>query len=306
MPTWALAPILWALIAQPAAKEPTMNAPGFHLATNIYSWSVFYGREGRDFSADLDKGLADIVASGLDGLETIAETPEDVDRIGAALKKHKLGMRSLYVNSTLHIADDADKSIARITAIAARAKAYGTRIIVTNPNPIQWGGTQDKDDAQLTIQSAAMNRLGKALKELGMTLAYHNHDPEMRASAREFHHMMAGTDPALVKLCLDAHWIYRGAGNSQVALFDIVKLYGARVAELHLRQSRGGVWAEDFGEGDLDYPRLAEALRALKLRPHVVLEQAVEAGTPKTLSPVDAHRRSAAYARPLLEGIGAR
>ena len=152
----------------------------------------------------------------------------------------------------------------------------------------------------------AANRLGKALKELGMTLAYHNHDPEMRASAREFHHMMAGTDPALVKLCLDAHWIYRGAGNSQVALFDIVKLYGARVAELHLRQSRGGVWAEDFGEGDLDYPRLAAALRALKLHPHVVLEQAVEQGTPKTLDPVEAHRRSAAYARPLLEGIGAK
>ena len=47
-----------------------------------------------------------------------------------------------------------------------------------------------------------------------------------------------------MKLCLDTHWIYRGAGNSNVALFDILKLYGDRVVSLHLRQSVGGVWSE--------------------------------------------------------------
>jgi inosose dehydratase len=53
-------------------------------------------------------------------------------------------------------------------------------------------------------------------------------------AAREFHHMMAGTDPDKVSLCLDAHWIYRGSGNSSVALFDVLKLYGSRTREIHL------------------------------------------------------------------------
>ena len=60
-----------------------------------------------------------------------------------------------------------------------------------------------------------------------------------------------GTDPEHVTLCLDAHWICRGAGNSAVALFDVVKLYGPRVTELHLRQSVDNVWTEALSEGDI-------------------------------------------------------
>jgi len=32
--------------------------------------------------------------------------------------------------------------------------------------------------------------------------------------------MLTATNPDDVKLCLDAHWIYRGCGDSQVAVFD--------------------------------------------------------------------------------------
>ena len=70
-------------------------------------------------------------------------------------------------------------------------------------------------------QAEALDKLGARLKQMRLILAYHNHDAELRNAAREFHHMMLGTDPALVTLCLDAHWIYRGAGNSAVALFDM-------------------------------------------------------------------------------------
>jgi hypothetical protein len=36
------------------------------------------------------------------------------------------------------------------------------------------------------------------------------------------------------------------------------------------------------------------------VKPHLVLEVAVENGTPKTLSPVEAHRRSVEYATRVL------
>jgi len=47
-----------------------------------------------------------------------------------------------------------------------------------------------------------------------------NRDAELRQGGREFHHMLTATNPDDVKLCLDAHWIYRGCGDSQVAVFD--------------------------------------------------------------------------------------
>ena len=125
---------------------------------------------------------------------------------------------------------------------------------------------------------------------MGLILAYHNHDIELRNAAREFHHMMVGTDPANVTLCLDAHWVYRGAGNSQVALFDVLELYGPRVSELHLRQSQNDIWTEAFGPGDIDYERLAGHLLKIGIKPLLVLEQAVENGSPNTMKAVEAFR----------------
>lgn len=111
--------------------------------------------------------------------------------------------------------------------------------------------------------------------------------------------MMVATDPAHVALCLDAHWLYRGAGNSQLALFDIVELYGARTVELHLRQPQDGVWSEVFGRGDIDYARMSARLKEMGVEPHLVLEQAVETGSPQTMDAGAAHAAGLSYVREL-------
>ncbi|MHC4204466.1 MAG: sugar phosphate isomerase/epimerase family protein [Planctomycetota bacterium] len=281
-----------------SAEGAGQNRSGkLHLACNQYPWTVFYARDNRDFNQDLDKGLCEVAASRFDGYEPLANNPQELDRLGPLLKKHGLEMRSLYVNSLLHERDKAEESIESVLAIAHKAKELGTKIIVTNPSPIRWGGPENKDDAQLKVQAAAIEKLGRQLKAMGLTLTYHNHDIELRNAAREFHHMMAGTDPAYVTLCLDAHWIYRGAGNSSVALFDVLKLYGTRITELHLRQSKDNIWTETFCDGDIDYTMLAKHLMDINIRPHIVMEQAVETGTPKTMSTIEAFRKSSQYAR---------
>ena len=179
--------------------------------------------------------------------------------------------------------------------MAKRAKEAGTKIIVTNPSPLP--NRQGKSDEQLKTQAAALNKLGHELAGLGIKLAYHNHDVELQFAAREFHHMMLGTDPEALSLCLDAHWVYRGAGHSQVALFDVLKLYGSRVSELHLRQSTGNVWSEAFGDGDIDYRALVQKLLEASVRPLLVLEQGPEGETPQTLEVAEVHRRSVRYVR---------
>jgi inosose dehydratase len=273
------------------------SSGGLYLSSNVYSWTVFYERDNRNFKASLETSLGDLTRSGLNGLEPLIEKPDEIDRLAPLLKKNNLEMQSLYVDSTLHDPGKVDQSITQVLAVAEKAKAQGTRIIVTNPSPIHWGGPENKDDAQLKVQAAALNKLGRQLGSLGLKLAYHNHDIELRNAAREFHHMMLGTDPGLVFFCLDAHWVYRGAGNSSVALFDVLELYGSRVIEVHLRQSIRNIWSETFGEGDIDYVALAKQLRRIGVKPQLVLEVAVEKGTPKTLDAVEAHRRSSEYAR---------
>jgi inosose dehydratase len=286
--------LLGARAAQGAEEE---TGKKLHVACNQYPWTVFYGRENRDFNASLDSALKEVAQSGVDGFEPLVTGPQQIDELAPLLKQHGLQMRSLYVNSTLHNPDEAEKSIQQVLAIAEKARPLGTKIIVTNPNPVRWGGPEDKNDVQLTFQAQTLDKLGARLREMGLLLAYHNHDAELRQAAREFHHMMLGTSPEQVSLCLDAHWIYRGAGNSAVALFDVLKLYGRRVSELHLRQSVNNIWTEALGDGDIDYPRLAKQLLKLGVKPHLVIEQAPEGGTPKTIDAVESHRRSNAYAR---------
>jgi inosose dehydratase len=213
--------LLGTSLARAAAAE---SADKLHLACNQYPWITYYRREQRDFNASLDEGLAEVAKSGIDGFEPIANSPSDIDRLAPLLDKHGLELRSLYVNSLLHEKDKANGSIDSVLAIAEKARQVGTRIIVTNPSPIRWGGPENKDDAQLRVQATSLDKLGAALKAMGLALSYHNHDIELRNAAREFHHMLVGTDPENVTFCLDAHWIFRGAGNSAVAVFDVLKL----------------------------------------------------------------------------------
>lgn len=273
------------------------------IACQHYTWFTFWQRENKEWEKDMDASFSALMQSGLEGYEPSFKDVAHVQSLQQALDRKKVWAGSMYVNSLLHEEDQKNKSIANALAIAREAKKMGVRIVVTNPSPIQWGQPIDKNDRQLKVQAKVLDHLGAELRKLGMTLAYHTHDMEMRQGAREFHHMLLNTDPKNVSLCLDAHWIYRGAGNSQVALFDVVKLYGDRIVELHLRQSQDGIWTEVFGEGDIDYGRLAEELLRRKSRPHLVLEQAVEKGTPHTMDAVAAIGKSVSYVKEVFAGF---
>jgi inosose dehydratase len=274
------------------AAEP---GAGLHVSINKWSVDTVRGRDKQKASVSFDEELAGLAACGLNGLEPGLGSADQVGPLFAQLKKHGLELRSIYTGSAVVDRAKVGKEVERIVALAKCAKEVGTKIIVTNPSPL--GTPQGKSDEQLKTQAAALDKLGHELAAIGVTLAYHTHDVELQHAAREFHHMMLATDPRALSLCLDTHWVYRGAGNSQVALFDVVKLYGSRIAELHLRQSTGNIWSETFGDGDIDYRELVKRLVAAGVRPHVVLEQGPEGATPQTLGPAAVHQRSVAYVR---------
>ncbi|WP_439603055.1 sugar phosphate isomerase/epimerase family protein [Devosia sp.] len=267
--------------------------------TNVYGWTLLARRDGKDWS--VESAMADARAAGISGWEHSFRKAEDVEGVAAAAARQGLAMRSAYVFGAFHEPELAAAASANALEVAAALRQVGVRQLIFNPDPLPGGAL--KSDAQLRTQSAAIEALGQQLAAAGSRLLYHTHDPEMKGGAREFHHMMVNTDPAAVGLCLDVHWVYRGAENSQVALEDIVSLYAARIGLLHLRQSAGGVWTEDIGAGDIDFAALAAHLVARGVKAHLVLELAMEAGTPAQLSGTEANARSIAYLEPLFSEI---
>lgn len=263
-----------------------------HIATNTYPWRTFAERDQTPYARHTDTLLAKISSTGLKGYEPIIDSPTELQGLAARLTRHGLEMRSIYVNSILHDPSLSEQSIEGVLAICNELQAFDTQIVVTNPSPIRWGGPEDKNDSQLRHQAQALDALGAQLRKFGLTLAYHNHDAELREGAREFHHMLTATSPENVKFCLDSHWIFRGCGDSQVALFDAIEHYQDRIVELHLRQSSKGIWTESFGmKGDIDYHRLFRILAQANIQPHLVLEQAVERDSTQNLSATKAHKQ---------------
>lgn len=275
-----------------AARSALAAESKLHVSCNQFCWDNMYGRQGKNFRADLDAGLAEVKRSGMDGLEPSLGSPAAAEQMIPLLKKHGLEMRSFYTGATLHDPAAVDATIKQVAATAAKAKELiDVRIVVVNPTPLR----EEKTDAQLETQAKGMTQLGGALAEHGITLAYHFHSPAWRSDGREFHHVMTQTDPKLVQLCLDTHWVYRGAGNNAQRVYEVVERYGSRVAELHLRQSKDGIWTETFTDGDIDHAKVAAGLKAQGVEPLLVLEQAVEQGTPNTMDALESHRLSRAY-----------
>jgi inosose dehydratase len=249
--------------------------------------------------------MAEAAAAGIEYWEPFLRGAGDLEARLATAERAGLGIRSAYFGARMHEKTAADEARRHLVAIATEARGTTLSTIVANPDPIRWGGLEDKTDAQLAYQAGVLAEFGAILHEASLTLCYHTHDAEMRQAAREFHHMLLATPSGTVRLALDAHWVWRGAGNSMLALLDIVRLYGARIGLVHLRQSRDGIWAETVEGGDIDYRALAAAIADAGVRPLLTIEHAVEAGTASTLSEREAHRRSAHYIRELFARPGA-
>ena len=263
------------------------------VSTQSYPWRTFAARADQPYDALSDQTLSDVAQSGIQGYEPIVDTPDQLAGLPDRLRHHGLVMPTLYVNSALHDPAVSGNSMASVLAVADVAQSFGTRIIVTNPSPIRWGGDENKSDLQLRHQAGCLNQLGRQLRRRGLILAYHNHDAELRSGGREFHHMLAGTNPKFVKLCFDAHWIYTGCDDSELAVHDALHLYADRVVELHLRQSTGGIWNESFTmTGDIDYHRILATLAKRDIHPALVLEQSIEPGTKVTRTAIANHQRS--------------
>ncbi|MCA9444312.1 MAG: sugar phosphate isomerase/epimerase, partial [Candidatus Omnitrophica bacterium] len=52
----------------------------------------------------------------------------------------------------------------------------------------------------------------------------------------------------------------------------------------HLRNSTDGTWSESFGEGDIDYRKIAKILDDIDYQGYLTVELAHEKGTEKTQS----------------------
>lgn len=279
------------LVALIGAGGPVSDPP--RVAAQMYVWVQHYDDRGQRLEDHLDEAFAATVRAGFTAVQGWLNwfaTPDRAESTAAALAAHRLEMVAAYADGPLHDAR-ADATIDRIVERVARARQHGVLTVVLNPDVR--ADRAEKTDDELAIQARNLDRLGAGLQALDVALAVHAHDKEMRSGAREWHHILRHTDPAKVGICLDLHWVYRGGQDPLVML----RAAGPRIRDLHLRNSRAGVWLQDLDRGDLDYGVIAHALRQANYRGTYTVELAYEPRTERTRSVEANLRKSRSFVR---------
>lgn len=288
------------LAAEPAtspapASKPASPSPNYRpkVAVQLYVWTQDRAAKKLDFWNDLGNVFIEVAASGATNVEGFLDwfdTDAKAARAQELLKKHALTLVGAYGGGVFHEEAEARKSIDAILKQADRAKRYCGKIFIDiNPQPLPGGDA--KTDAQLAVQTAMLNLLGRKLAEKGMSLVIHQHDAEIRNNAKEFRYDVAHLDPKAVGFCLDTHWVYRGGQDP----LTLLKEAGPKVKALHLRNSVNGIWSEALGPGDVDYAAIADYLRQSGFNGWLIIELAYEQGT-KVTNPLSASiKRSRQY-----------
>lgn len=264
------------------------------LQAGVYVWTQHYSRQKQRAQDHIPEICASFARAGYRDVELMSLFFEPgLDRITLrALESNGLKCSTVYNGGPMHTRDAARLTIAATVGLAQRIlRSRPLDAVVFNPDPVG----RAKTDEELKVQAEALETLGWALWNSGVRLMLHEHAPELANNGREWRFMLANTDRRYMRVCLDTHWVYR-AGLDVMTLLEEC---GPRLYGLHVRNSRGGVWTEEFGEGDIDYRAVAQHLRGAGFTGYLSVELAWDKETKVTRPLEESLRRSREYAERL-------
>lgn len=262
------------------------------LSVESYIWQQHTSRSGKKLGDGVDEFFEIVRKAGFHNVELSNSflTPDLRDRVIELIQSNGLSMPSVYVGGAMHEEKLADATIAQSLDIARFCKKVGCRAVVGDPKPKE--GEAEKTDAELAVQAAMLDKMGKALAAEGYQYWVHNHTPEMTNNAREWRNTLNHTDPNYVWMCLDIDWVNQG-GQDPLAL---LRAAGKRAACLHLRNANHKLWLESLDNGDIDYRTIAAYLKSARLQPLLVVELAYRPQTVITRPLEEDLRLSRVYA----------
>ena len=195
----------------------------------------------RELGQDFEGTLGKIAAIGFREVEFAGYYDRTPEQVKATLDKLKLTAPSAHV-PVAGLRDELAKHL-------AAAKVIGHHYLVC-----PWLAPEERKALSDYQQLAALlNRAGKACREAGLQLAYHNHDFEfMPLEGRlPFDLLLAETDPQLVKIELDLYWIAK-ANREPAAYFD---KYPGRFELFHVKDmdKTPKQFFTEVGRGTIDF-----------------------------------------------------
>lgn len=163
--------------------------------------------------------------------------------------------------------------------VVERAKALGSKFVMVAWIPHQRGNFT-LDNAKQAVED--FNRVGKVLKDNGLTFCYHVHGFEFQpyGSGTLMDYLIQNTNPRDVSFEMDVLWTYFG-GADPVALLN---KYGSRWKLMHLKDLKKGVKGDltggtphendvPLGTGQIDIENVIRAAKKVGIKHYFIEDE---------------------------------
>lgn len=264
--------LLTTLAAAPCTAAASRTAPP--IAVGGHPWVYAAKQPGNELTPILPQIFADMKAAGLEGIELMhtALRPADaVERIGALAKQHQLPIIGSSFGAAMWDRQQHAAIAEQAELVIPRLAKLGGRTLGLSVGALKGGAKVRKTPEHFDAQVEMLRRIFALCATHRVTPNLHNHTYEVENEL----HDLKGTLSRLpeARLGPDLNWLVRGG----VAPAAFIREYGSKIIFLHLRdQKKDGRWSEAVGEGDMDFPAIAAALKATRFQGDAVIELAHE------------------------------
>jgi inosose dehydratase len=249
--------------------------------------------------------------------------PTNPNQLTKELSTRGLQLVASFVPLPLAHAESHEAGYQEAIKVAQLLAQAGARLIVlademSEERMAVSGRVDDSKDGmneqQWEAAAKLLRRIAEACCELGLSSVFHHHAGTLVETPKEVEQLCERTDPDLLGLCLDTGHYFFGGGDP----VDAVRLYGARIRHLHLKDVqlpvleasrrerigfleavKRGVFCE-LGAGAIDLNRVVKDMTAGGYSGWAIVEQDVDTRN-EEVKPFESALRSRRY---LLNEIG--
>ena len=164
-------------------------------------------------------------------------------------------------------------------SVAMRAKILGSSYVMCAWIP-HTNGSFNFENAKKAVED--FNRIGKYLKEQGLTFCYHAHGYEFwpHENGTLLDYIIKNTNPKYVSFEMDIMWIHFGGGDPEALL----KKYGSRWKLMHIKDVKKGTKKDltgltspendvPVGTGELNIPAILKAAKKIGIKHYFIEDE---------------------------------
>ena len=241
----------------------------------------------------VEAAIRDIASLGFYGIELFGNQIEAMEAnggVGALLEKHKLPLISAYCNTNLSVPEQRKESIAKTLEWAKLVKKYNGKVIVVGPNGVKRNSYDFKAHKHDIV--AALNELGKAVTDMGLTPVLHQHTGTCVETRDETYAVLEAMDTRVMKFGPDIGQLQKGGSDPVQVVKDFLPL----VQHMHLKDYSGGAEYLGYcplGQGKVDIPAILSMMNGRKTAGLVMVE--LDSPPPQPVPAVEDAKIAKAY-----------